>query len=111
LETGNEVVVVRVTIDLDTHNLVIIFFALSKGCILCKRLPYFIRLTRRGVHFGFRHLSISREICYKYRYIIGDDINRIKLDQERTIGIQQVLFTHKTVWRYPDGKKTLVTFR
>jgi hypothetical protein len=101
----------RVTCDIDSQNPFKILFVLAKGCVVCRRLPYMIRLTRRGFHIGWRHLNISREMNYKYRYIIGDDYNRIKLDQERTIGIQQVLFTHKTVWRYPDGKRVLVTFR
>lgn len=70
-----------------------------------------IRLTRRGFHVCWKGLSISREINYKYRFIIGDDENRIRLDRERTMGIQQVLFTHKTVWRYPDGHKELHSFR
>ena len=92
----------RVTIDIDSHNIFSLGFVLLKGIILCRKLPYYFRKTRKGFHIGFRGLSISIPVMYKYRFIIGDDRNRIALDMERKKTIQQVLFTEKKIYKF-DG--------
>lgn len=103
--------VMRVTIDLDSQNPIKLFFVLSKGCVLCRRLPYFIRLTRKGFHCGWRHLNISDDDMYRYRYIIGDDRKRIELDKNNETLVKQVLFIHKKVYVHKDGKRELVSWR
>ena len=104
-------ILIRVTIDLDGRNLFVLAGVLAKGCILCRRFPYMIRLTRRGFHVGFRHLNISEATMYRYRFIIGDDIKRIELDENNDTLVKQVLFTHKKVWTHNNGVRTLVSCR
>jgi hypothetical protein len=86
-----------------------------KGCFVCRRFPYLLRLTRRGFHVGWRGMPIDRKEMYRRRFIIGDDLNRIELDMKRQHSIQQVLFIKKKVYRFKyDGnnvKKELVSLK
>ena len=91
---------------MDTHNVLRLFLSLMTGVVLCKKLPFYFRLTRKGFHLAWRGLNISEATMYKYRYIIGDDRNRISLDMNRTKTIKQVLFTSKEIWKF-DGKKRI----
>lgn len=90
----------RVTIDIDTDNPITLFITLLKGVLVCKRFPYKVRKTGKGYHIVFRGLKIDEETMYKYRMLIGDDENRIKLDMDAKKRIKQVLFSEKETIYY-----------
>lgn len=92
----------RVTIDLDDNSTLKMIWTAIKGTILCRKLPYKIRKTERGWHLIWKGLKISEEESIEYRRRIGDDENRIKLDEECSKRIKQVLFCEKKVFYY-DG--------
>lgn len=91
----------RVTIDLDDDNLFKMLCIAVKGTVLCRKLPFKIRRTERGWHLIWKGLNISEKKSLEYRKRLGDDPNRIKLD-ECGKRIKQVLFTEKQVFYY-DG--------
>lgn len=91
----------RVTVDIDDNSVSKMLFCLVKGIILCKKFPYKVRKTEKGWHLIWKGLKISDEESLRYRKMLGDDPNRIKLDEEST-RIKQVLFTEKQVFYY-DG--------
>lgn len=72
---------------------------LMKGLILCRSLPK-IRKTAKGWHIVWYGLDIDEETMFKYRMLIGDDPNRIKLDMEAGKRISQVLFREKETHYY-----------
>jgi hypothetical protein len=100
----------RVTIDLDSHNLFLFSLSVCKGILMCRRLPYYFRLTRRGFHIGWRGMSINEKEMYRRRFIIGDDRARIWLDMKSSKRVKQVLFTEKTGrWIYPALKDGVIS--
>ena len=90
----------RVTVDLDTHNILKVVWTIVKGIIICKRLPYKIRKTKKGWHICFRGLDIDEETMFRYRKMLGDDENRIRLDRLSEKRLKQVLFKEKVVYVY-----------
>jgi hypothetical protein len=92
----------RVTIDLDSKNIFKFMFTLIKGLALIRRPPDVIRKSPsgKGYHFIWRGLNITQEQAYAYRKFIGDDKNRIRLDQSSNKRVKQVLFTKKEVIYY-----------
>lgn len=90
----------RVTVDIDERSLFKMLCVAVRGSILCGRLPFKIRRTERGWHLIWKGLNISEAESIKYRKILGDDPNRIKLDEECTKRIKQVLFTEKQIFYY-----------
>lgn len=85
----------RVTVDIDSHNLFALFFSVCKGIILCMKFPYHFRITRRGFHIAWRRMDIDEKEMYRRRWIIGDDHARIYLDMISEKRVKQVLFTDK----------------
>ena len=88
----------RVSVDIDSDNPVSLFWSVAKGLYYLKKMPEKIRKTERGVHIIYRD-TISENESMKYRKLIGDDENRIRLD---TVGnrVRQILFTEKTTTCY-----------
>jgi hypothetical protein len=101
----------RVTIDIDSHNIFKVILCVSKGFILLKRLPKYIRKTGRGYHIVWRGLNISEKQSYIYRKVLGDDPKRIMLDL--SIGKirkqTQILFNRKEIKVYKEGKLVFQT--
>lgn len=95
----------RVTIDIDSHNVLSLSWTLLKGIVICRRIPFYFRKTHKGFHIAWRGLNISQDTMFKYRHIIGDDENRIKLDRERKKTIRQVMFTEKSVYKFDGTNK------
>ena len=92
------VIEIRVTVDIDEKSPLKMAFCIVKGTILCKRLPYLLRKTKRGWHIGWNHLSITEEESFLLRYRLGDDSNRIFLDMSCPKKPKQVLFSHKEIY-------------
>ena len=69
------------------------------GKLLFKKLPD-IRVTRKGLHWVWRGLKISRRKMLIYRLILLDDLNRIILDACSSKRVSQVLFSEKEVRYY-----------
>lgn len=90
-----EAYAMRVTVDLDSHNIAFLFFSVCKGCMVCRKIPYYFRMTRRGFHIGWRGMDINEKEMYRRRFIIGDDRARIFLDMKSRKRVKQVLFTEK----------------
>jgi len=90
---------VRITIDLDDRRWWKVLWVVFKGCVLLRRFPDEIRAsaTGRGYHIIWRNLDIDRMQMFRYRRLIGDDKNRIKLDMMCEKKITQVLFRKKIV--------------
>jgi hypothetical protein len=89
----------RVTIDLDSKNPFILFWVLLKGLCICKKLPDSIRKSpnKKGYHIIWSGLNITENQMLRYRRLIGDDENRIKLDSSSKKRVKQILFTKKRV--------------
>jgi len=84
----------RVTIDYDSESYIGLLWRILKGIFLCKKLPN-IKKSSKGYHLVWSGLNISERDMFKYRKIIGDDKNRIRLDRCSKKRIKQVLFTEK----------------
>jgi hypothetical protein len=89
----------RVTIDLDRRNLLLLWLAKIKGFLLLGRMPDLCKrsATGKGWHLTWQDLPISEGKMFAYRKLIGDDKNRIRLDQCSRWRMRQVLFDKKTV--------------
>lgn len=101
----------RVTIDLDDHDKQKLRWVCRKGKKICGKRPDEIWRTRHGYHVIFRELPISEERSFEIRKILGDDLNRQKIDLQGN-RIKQVLFSQKVfrVYDFPDnidGDRTL----
>jgi len=90
----------RVTCDYDSHNTLKLAYFLVKGSVMCRKLPYMVKKTRRGYHYAWNGLHISENKSYFYRMKLGDDINRIKLDMSSPKRLKQVFFNYKRVYVY-----------
>jgi hypothetical protein len=94
---------IRVTIDIDSNNKIVVLWSLLKGLLLLHRFPDEIERTRRGIHYIWHGLDIDFKKHFVYRKFIGDDENRIRLDMHpKRIG--QVLFTGKEVFINEKGE-------
>jgi hypothetical protein len=91
---------IRVTVDIDSNSIMKLAICIVKGIILCKKIPFKVRKTEKGWHVIWRGLNIDERTMIKYRRILGDDPNRIKLDLEAKKRVQQVLFSEKEVHYY-----------
>jgi len=85
----------RITVDIDTKNPLVLFNSLLRGLILLRKIP-FIEESNRGFHLIWHGVDMPESDTYKYRLLIGDDENRVRLDMISEKRIKQVLFTHKT---------------
>jgi hypothetical protein len=100
----------RVSIDLDSHNRLKLQWALLKGRMLCKKPADRIYKTKHGFHIIWESINIPEETMFRYRKIIGDDSNRIKLDMHGH-RLKQVLFSEKHYRLYEcheDGERKLI---
>jgi len=89
---------VRVTIDLDTQTLLGFLKVILKAWVVLRRLPDFIRRTQKGYHFIWKNVNVkASRIIYLYRTILGDDKNRIRLDDCSKKRVKQILFYKKKV--------------
>jgi hypothetical protein len=77
-----------------------LLYYLFKGTVIFGRFPYLIRKTKRGWHYGWRFLDLSKEECCRYRLKLGDDVKRIALDLTCPKKPFQVLFKEKEVYVY-----------
>jgi hypothetical protein len=68
-------------------------------------------MTRKGFHIAWRGLDINEKKMYRYRYLIGDDRNRIWLDMIDDWRAKQVLFTEKEVWKHQFADNQLIRTR
>jgi len=93
----------RVTVDIDSKNPIVLTIAIIKGIILCRSFPQ-IEKSRRGFHLIWHGLNIDEKKMLLYRRLIGDDENRIMLDSISDKRIKQVLFTEK---KFIDVQKLL----
>lgn len=87
----------RVTIDVDNHNILCIGWRILLGTIICRKKPFKIRKTRRGYHIIWKGLNIDQNTMFKYRKWLHDDEKRLRLDMLSEKRIKQVLFTEKLV--------------
>jgi len=93
----------RVTIDIDNKSKGDLYKAIIRGYrYLRRKKPDFIRETGRGYHLIWRGLSITEREMLKFRLLIGDDPNRVRLDSLSPHRIKQVLFYKKGV-RFKNG--------
>jgi len=90
----------RVSCDLDSKNSLKLGYYLLKGTLIFFKLPSKIRITRRGFHYIWSGLFITEQKSYYYRKILGDDLNRIRLDMVSDKRLKQVLFKEKKVYHY-----------
>lgn len=90
----------RVTVDIDSDNPLSLLVSLIKGTILCRRFPAKIRKTAKGYHIIWRGLGISKKKAFKWRLMVGDDWNRVRLDMDSPKRISQVLFSEKETHYY-----------
>jgi len=90
------VVIIRITIDLDSHSKLRLALILLRGFATLHKFPDEIRKTNRGRHIIWRGIKCTVEEMYLYRKIIGDDKRRIKLDILKKKGEKQILFKEKT---------------
>lgn len=103
---------VRCTVDVDGGKLRY-WWSLLKGRLLIGRSPDRIYKTRKGYHLIWEGLHLTQEQSMRYRKLIGDDQNRIRLDSASGKRLKQVLFSEKTVRYYDPAKdfneeKTLI---
>jgi len=91
----------RITVDLDDKRWWKVLWVVFKGCLLIRKFPDEIRVsaTGKGYHIIWRNVDVDHTTMLRYRKIIGDDRNRIKLDA-MTGRVTQVLFKKKTVKYY-----------
>jgi len=99
----------RVTIDLDDKRWWKVMWTIFKGCLITKKFPDEVRksATGKGYHIIWRDLDIDEIRMFRYRKIIGDDKNRIKLDLVSRKRVSQVLFTKKKVVYFPPVETSL----
>lgn len=93
----------RITIDIDTRNKLILLWKIIKGTILLEKIPDEIKTSAsgRGYHLIWYDQFLEQNIhdafnsMIKYRKLIGDDKNRIKLDMMSPHRVPQIMFTDK----------------
>lgn len=95
----------RVTLDQDTKSALALLLKLVKGFLLFKKLPRTIRKTRKGYHLIWSGIDATKRDMFKYRKMLGDDKNRIRLDMLSNKRLSQVLFTDKRVTYFDDEGK------
>lgn len=86
----------RLTVDIDSDNVLMLFNSLARGLYFLKRFPDIIRKTERGFHVIYKGIKISEREMFKYRKLLLDDENRQRLDRLSSLRNKQVLFTEKT---------------
>jgi len=96
----------RITIDLDTRSKLKLNWTLLKGRLLCGKKADEIYQTRKGFHVIWHGLKIDKETSFRWRGLLGDDRNRIRLDRNPK-RITQVLFAEKHItYKDKDGNIT-----
>jgi len=93
----------RITIDIDTRNKLILLWKIFKGTILLEQFPDEIKSSAsgRGYHLIWYNQFLEQNITeafnnmIKYRKLIGDDKNRIRLDMLTPHRVPQIMFTDK----------------
>jgi hypothetical protein len=73
--------------------------SVAKGFYFFKKLPNTIRKTEKGIHLIWYNVNCSEKEAYVKRKVIGDDLNRIKLDMCGN-RLKQVLFSAKKTTTY-----------
>lgn len=87
----------RISIDFDGKSSFDIGLILLKGLFYFRKLPEKTRNTERGVHIIYRDIATDEANSLKYRRLLGDDENRVRLDRMATKKPKQILFTEKEV--------------
>jgi len=93
----------RLTCDIDTKNPLVLLFSIFRGIWLCRSLPE-IEKSKKGWHLFWYGLKINQKTMFKYRLLIGDDQNRVRLDMSSDKRIQQVMFNRKIFIKIPNYK-------
>jgi hypothetical protein len=96
----------RVTIDIDSKNPLILMKTLIMGTLKFMRFPYLFEKSRKGYHVGWHGMDITEREMLVARLALGDDKNRVRLDMMPN-RIQQVLFDKKQVFYFKNGKREL----
>jgi hypothetical protein len=99
----------RITVDKDNHNRINLRWTLFKGRVLIGRTPDRIYKTRKGYHLIWddvrkKGIPITEEQSMRYRKLIGDDRNRLRLDSVSDKRLKQVLFCQKDIFLYEPAK-------
>lgn len=87
----------RVTCDIDCKSSLKIGYIILKGLYHFGKLPDKIENSEKGVHLIYMHLDMDEKECFKFRKMLGDDSNRIRLDMETRFKPPQILFIEKNV--------------
>jgi hypothetical protein len=87
----------RITIDSDNPSQIGMALMIAKGLYYFKKLPHKIRITERGYHSIFSDIPVDGTNIAKYRMLLGDDLNRIRLDSLESDKPRQILFSEKEV--------------
>jgi hypothetical protein len=87
----------RLTLDIDKKSSFDIGLILLKGLFYFRKLPEKARNTERGIHITYRDIATDEANSLKYRRLLGDDKNRVRLDRMATKKPKQILFTEKEV--------------
>jgi len=87
----------RITIDQDSKAVLSLSLKIVRGFLLFKKLPRTIRKTTKGYHLIWSGIDISERDMFKYRKMLGDDKNRIRLDMLSDKRLNQVLFSAKRI--------------
>jgi len=87
----------RVTSDLDTKDSLKIGYIILKGLYHFRKLPDKIENSEKGVHLIYHNLDLDEKECFKFRKIMRDDENRIRMDLETRLKPPQILFIEKNV--------------
>jgi len=82
-----------------TTGKILFWYRIILGYILMRKFPE-IRVTSKGLHLVWRNNKISVKKMFKYRLLLGDDLNRLYLDMISWKRINQVLFTKKEITYY-----------
>lgn len=95
---------VRITIDIDHTNGLMLMNSLLRGIYFLHRFPDTIRQTSKGFHVIYYGLNVTEDKSYRLRFCLLDDFNRISLDLRSPRRLQQILFSEKIV-KYYDVPK------
>lgn len=94
----------RITVDID-KSLIRFILSYLRFIFLFKKKPKF-RKTSRGYHLWlYFDRKMSDKDMFKYRKLLFDDENRIRLDMVCITKPRQILFDEKIVVLIENGKK------
>lgn len=87
----------RVSIDIDTNSLEKLHEVFYEGFCLLGSIPEVRTGNTKGFHLIWRGVRCSQQESLMFRYLLGDDWNRLRLDLSSKKRLKQVLFTEKEI--------------